>query len=246
MSTYSQRRKIGKFKTITKLDDDKIAKNILVTCKWNVESAIDYYFTNEARYTKKVDKSKIVQIFKKYADAEEFNEITEFEQLNEDFGLSADWHPFALSFFFKTADMGVVTKNEFVGTFETTYKVDSLPKMKAAVQSIVKKLEDYNNSLTKEYYRWIYDFFKEDDRKTIDKDDAVDLWKCILHNLPRGWKLATWIDFIEAQTKLRTINKDLWEMLFDFFLEFEPDCSNWEDDGCWPSVLDEFVESIQS
>ena len=40
----------------------------------------------------------------------------------------------------------------------------------------------------------------------------------------------------------RGVSMDEWCMLLQFCREIEPDTSNFQDDGAWPLLLDEFVE----
>ena len=40
----------------------------------------------------------------------------------------------------------------------------------------------------------------------------------------------------------RGISADEWSMLLNFFTEVKPDCSNYQDDGAWPLLLDDYVE----
>ena len=57
--------------------------------------------------------------------------------------------------------------------------------------------------------------------------------------------LDDWIKFLEAGNEDKSrqaIKKDEWEM----FLEFNKNCKgnikNFEDDGCFPSIFDDFLE----
>lgn len=249
MSTYTQKRKIKKFLDFTNTTDTALATTILKANKWDIQRAMDEFYRNGKKYAKKVDKSKISKIFNKYSalddDDDEENLIGEngLATLLEEFGLGESWHQFAVSYFFKAAEMGAISEKEFTSTWENVYQVDSLSKMKSSITGVVEKLKNFKDPETRKYYRWIFDFYKEDERKTIDKEEAIEIWQTVLIDLPRGWKLETWIKWLEKQ-KVRVINRDLWNMLFDFFLEVDPDCSNFEDDGCWPSTLDEFVQMI--
>ena len=40
----------------------------------------------------------------------------------------------------------------------------------------------------------------------------------------------------------RGVSMDEWSMMLNFFIEIEPDCSNYQDDGAWPLLLDDYVE----
>ncbi|KAJ7320128.1 hypothetical protein JRQ81_019639 [Phrynocephalus forsythii] len=46
----------------------------------------------------------------------------------------------------------------------------------------------------------------------------------------------------ENQSKYRVINKDQWYNVLEFSRTVHADLSNYDEDGAWPVLLDEFVE----
>ncbi len=40
----------------------------------------------------------------------------------------------------------------------------------------------------------------------------------------------------------RGVSMDEWTMLLQFCREITPDCANFQDDGAWPLLLDDYVE----
>uniref|UniRef100_A0A8W8KYA1 Defective in cullin neddylation protein n=1 Tax=Magallana gigas TaxID=29159 RepID=A0A8W8KYA1_MAGGI len=50
--------------------------------------------------------------------------------------------------------------------------------------------------------------------------------------------------FIE-QSKYKVINKDQWCNILEFSRSILPDLSNYDEDGAWPVLLDEFVNGIE-
>jgi len=41
---------------------------------------------------------------------------------------------------------------------------------------------------------------------------------------------------------VKAVTKDVWDMLFTFSTSINDDMSNFDEDGAWPVLLDEFVE----
>ncbi len=60
-----------------------------------------------------------------------------------------------------------------------------------------------------------------------DQHDWLDLWKTFL-----------------SEKWTRSVNKDMWNMVLEFALKTMTDetLSFWNEDGAWPSVIDDLVE----
>ena len=64
------------------------------------------------------------------------------------------------------------------------------------------------------------------------------VWKTANHD----W-LELWKTFLNEKWT-RSVNKDMWNMTLEFALKTLSDesLSFWNEDGAWPSVIDDFVE----
>jgi len=45
---------------------------------------------------------------------------------------------------------------------------------------------------------------------------------------------------------MKAVSRDVWDQCLEFSREIKPDLSNWEDDGAWPVIIDEFVEFVNT
>ncbi|KAH9999101.1 Cullin binding-domain-containing protein [Russula vinacea] len=62
--------------------------------------------------------------------------------------------------------------------------------------------------------------------RNIDMETACALWSVVL---------------APSYGKLQRVNKDLWTMMLEFCRDTRQDLSNFEADGAWPTVIDDFV-----
>ncbi|GFO22345.1 defective in cullin neddylation protein [Plakobranchus ocellatus] len=63
--------------------------------------------------------------------------------------------------------------------------------------------------------------------------------------LGKNWPLFTYFHQFLEQTKLKVINKDQWCNILEFSRAIQPDLENYDEDGAWPVMLDEFVEWLK-
>mmetsp|Transcript_806 Transcript_806/g.1556 ORF Transcript_806/g.1556 Transcript_806/m.1556 type:complete len:256 (-) Transcript_806:420-1187(-) len=184
-------------------------------------------------------------IFDKYIGEEKDNMFDEgFASFLTDHGIDPEG---AMSLAFawkcKCERVGECSRKEFV-TAMAALQCDTPAKITAELASMKSQL-GANSSLYKQFYRWVFSFFLqqlEQGRKTLDKEQAVDVWKVVLAgHFPLLDKFVAFMEQHEEQH----VNEDLWNQVYDFACEITPDLSNWEDDGAWPVAIDDFVASVQ-
>ncbi|XP_045039502.1 DCN1-like protein 5 isoform X3 [Desmodus rotundus] len=91
----------------------------------------------------------------------------------------------------------------------------------------------------KNIYRYAFDFARDKDQRSLDIDTAKSMLALLLG---RTWPLfSVFYQYLE-QSKYRVMNKDQWYNVLEFSRTVHADLSNYDEDGAWPVLLDEFVE----
>lgn len=109
----------------------------------------------------------------------------------------------------------------------------------------VRQKLDYLRSLLddpvqfKNIYRYAFDFARDKDQRSMDIDTAKAMLALLLG---RQWPLFSSFHLFLDQSKYKVINKDQWCNVLEFSRTILPDLSNYDEDGAWPVLLDEFVE----
>ncbi|NXY81510.1 DCNL4 protein, partial [Alcedo cyanopectus] len=84
-----------------------------------------------------------------------------------------------------------------------------------------------------------FDIASEKDQRSLDINTA----KCMLGLLlGKTWSLFPVFHQFLEQSKYKVINKDQWCNVLEFSRTINLDLSNYDEDGAWPVLLDEFVE----
>jgi len=58
--------------------------------------------------------------------------------------------------------------------------------------------------------------------------------------MPARWPMmGTWLTFLKDK---KSISRDTWRLFLNFTEQYPKDLSAYDSDGCWPSLIDEFVD----
>jgi len=210
--------------------------------KWDLETAVNEYFTNPPPIEKpKFDERAIDNLFDSYAGKGEpviGNEGIEkfFCDINVDL---SDIISLAISWQFRAKTVGEFTKEEFVGGFKRL-NCSSIADLKERIATIRAELQD--ERAFKEFYLYVFDFAKgpQEHKRVLDLDFAILMWQTVLGN--RFKLLNEWITYCK-EVHAKPINKDTWGLLLDFS---KINLQDYDSEGAWPSLIDEFVDYVKS
>jgi DCN1-like protein 1/2 len=156
-----------------------------------------------------------------------------------------------LSWRLGAATMCEWSRDEFVGGMRGLLGGGSgsggvgLASLKAAIPSLRREMAD--PSKFSQMYAYAFGWAAEKGQKCLQLDTALAMWRLLLgEGTPRpggAWPLLErWLDFLKQAHAGRAIGRDTWLQLLEFVRTVKPDMSDYDENGAWPYLLDEFVE----
>jgi len=132
--------------------------------------------------------------------------------------------------------MGYFSKKEWIKGL-SDLQCDSIVKLRSKIDSLRSQL--YDATTFKNVYRYSFDFSKDKDQRSMDIETAQAMLRLLLG---KQWPLHKHFDAFLSQSKYKVINKDQWCNVLEFSRSVNADLSNYDEDGAWPVLLDEFVD----
>ncbi|KDQ59592.1 hypothetical protein JAAARDRAFT_626148 [Jaapia argillacea MUCL 33604] len=127
---------------------------------------------------------------------------------------------------------------------------NSLSRKKGASLVKEKDGEPYNRTKYAKYasdkqkafvelYTFCFGFAKPEQSRNLDIEIAAAFWSVLL--APRYPIALDLIEFINEKGTYKAANKDVWSMMLEFCQTVNPNLDNYEADGAWPTMMDDFV-----
>ncbi|XP_040573082.1 DCN1-like protein 1 isoform X3 [Lepeophtheirus salmonis] len=250
-SSTKERESYYAFLTLTQTDDDT-AFRCLASHNWNLQSALEHYFhqlssINSSSSSSKamvsshssIDRKKLESLYAKYKEASEPSKIgmDGVVRLLEDLQLDPGSRlVLLLAWKFKAAQQCEFSKEEFTNGMQNL-GCDSIDKLKFKLPSLEKEIVDPH--IFKDFYQFTFNYAKNSRQKGLDLDLALAYWNIVLEG--RFKFLDIWSKFLKENHK-RSIPKDTWNLLLDFATTVNEDLTNYDEEGAWPVLIDDFVE----
>jgi len=139
-----------------------------------------------------------------------------------------------------------------MGYFSREQWTSGAPKLGAAgtAEALKERLGAVHNATLRDIeklrdlHKFAHKFCRENERrKNIDLPSALAMLSLLLQPLyPEH--VAEIAEYLNQHKRIEKagLSMDEWTMMLQFFREIKPDCSNYQDDGAWPLMLDEYVE----
>ncbi|KAL2623081.1 hypothetical protein R1flu_003286 [Riccia fluitans] len=91
------------------------------------------------------------------------------------------------------------------------------------------------------FYRFVFFMCRETGQKSITVDTAVVAWRMVLTG--RFRLLDQWCAFVLVHHR-HSISEDTWRQVLEFSRSVHEDLSNYDPEGAWPVLVDEFVDNM--
>jgi len=206
---------------------------------------------------------RALDLFNSYVDGDVADVIgpAGFERLCTDASMPMDGaRPLIFAWQLQVKEMAKISKQEWVQGM-ATLKIASI----TAISIAMAELEDlllngkqstssgteydrttYNNYASnpkaafQKLYMYSFNLVKPEQSKNIDMETSLAIWPVLLE--PKFPLMKEIVDFIkEREGTYKATNKDLWSMMLEFCETVKPSLQDYEADGAWPTLLDDFV-----
>ena len=133
------------------------------------------------------------------------------------------------------------SRDEWVRGF-SLYGLHDIAGIKATAQKW--KSETFKDDENfKPFYNFTFDYLRED-RKILSMEEVKTLWMML--DMQSRWKLwKEWLDFLIERKKREYLSRDEWCVILTFATEHKNDVDNYDPDGPWPVLVDEFVSHLK-
>ncbi|EGZ21291.1 hypothetical protein PHYSODRAFT_491983 [Phytophthora sojae] len=145
----------------------------------------------------------------------------------------------ALSCAMESEMMGVYTRTEFRRGMLKLH-CHSIEDLRAAIPTLRNQMRDRAQFAT--IYSFTFGFSKDPTQKSLALELAVGLWDLLLPG-HFHWR-RHWLQYVRKNSR-SVVSKDLWLQVLDFGHQIKPDLSNYDENGAWPVLLDDFAAHMQ-
>lgn len=225
---------------------EKAAMQALKANDWNLEGAFDYFysqppFNSQPPFRPATDFRQLEELYSRYKDS--FSDIILAEGISlfcDDLQVEpGDIVMLVVSWHMKAATMCEFSKQEFIGGLQSL-GVDSIDKLKYLLPTLRAEMKDEHKFC--EIYNYAFSWAKEKGQKSLALETAIGMWQLLFAE--RAWPLVDqWCQFLQAKHN-KAISKDTWCQLLEFSRVIDPLLSDYDAEGAWPYLIDEFVEYL--
>jgi len=132
-------------------------------------------------------------------------------------------------------NMGYFTAQEWLRGL-SQLQADSMETLRWRKEDMLSMLS--NPETYKAIYRFGFDFARDKNQRSMDLETGMAMVRLLLAG---RWPLCeSFLQFLGC-SRHRVVNRDQWNNILEFSRTIAPDLANYDENGAWPVMLDEFV-----
>jgi DCN1-like protein 4/5 len=181
---------------------------------------------------------RLEALFNHYKDEEDRIGPNGVEKFCNDIGVAPeDVVVLVLCWHLNAEEMGYFTQQQFIEGF-TKLGLDTVNKIKNQLKVFRQELDDTNKF--KDIYRFAFLLAREGDQKLLDLQSATAMLDLVVGD--KYPHTGNFKEFLQEQKSYKALNMDQWMSFLEFSRTIKKDFSNYDENGAWPVLLDEYVE----
>ncbi|CAJ0579903.1 unnamed protein product, partial [Mesorhabditis spiculigera] len=234
--------------------DKETAMACLMNNQWHVERAADYYYQNvgtltrQLRQTGRPGGSPGKELFQKYANKPQDGLGPErigphgVTDLLHDLRLEAtNRRVLILAWVMKAKTQCEFSQDEWLTGF-SEMNITTINELAAYLGKLDKEMET-DRSKYRQLYQFAFVYGKPERQRSMETDTALAYWHILFHD---RYVLFDQFERYLKERDTKVITRDVWNLVFEFLEKINPDLSNYDDDGAWPTLLDNFVDYLRN
>ncbi|XP_017604751.1 uncharacterized protein LOC108451587 [Gossypium arboreum] len=216
---------------------EKVAIEYLNLCDWDVEASIDYFYDTPVL----VDDALLEELYNRYKDPDiDMILVDGITLLCNDLEVDPqDIIMLVISWHMNASTMCEYSKMEFLRGLQEL-SVDTVEKFRDKISYIRSELNDEKKF--HDIYNFAFSWAKEKGQKSMALDTAIGMWR-LLFAEKKCPLLDHWCQFLQTRHN-KAISRDTWSQLLEFFNKVDTGLENYDAEGAWPYLIDEFVEYL--
>ncbi|CAD6242441.1 unnamed protein product [Miscanthus lutarioriparius] len=233
------RDKVQQFMAITGASE-KAALQALKASDWHLEGAFDVFYSQPQIAV--ANTRHLEELYNRYKEPDADMIMVEgISQLCNDLQVDPqDIVMLVISWHMKASTMCEFTRQEFIGGLQSI-GVDSIEKLREKLPSLRAELKD--DQKFREIYNFAFAWAREKGQKSLALETAIGMWRLLFAE--RNWPLIDyWCQFLQVRHN-KAISRDTWAQLLEFVKTIDPQLTNYDEEGAWPYLIDEFVDYLK-
>ncbi|KAF1761867.1 hypothetical protein GCK72_010126 [Caenorhabditis remanei] len=249
---------------------EPVAVNFLAKANWNIEYAMTLYFDNPNLFSGSAAQPSVdnERFFNQYIHKEDGlgdkrigpNGV---QKLLGELGYSpTDRRVLILAWKCNAQTQCEFSLKEWLDGM-TTLHADSVQTLRQRIDSLDAELHS-DKSKFRELYLFSFSYGKAAASRSLDLETSILYWDVLFGN-NRSTLMSQWIDFLREQERQAVarlaldvgqanaakikhvwITRDTWNLFWDFIVLSRADLSDYDDEGAWPVLIDQFVDHCRS